>query len=210
MNTALYDPNYLEGKIFQGSLTRERITRLNADNAPSHIRTGLRSPYPSPGVMVSWCFLSQSEHYDRRFAMSGITLTDHLWMDTIVAHRLLTERSKESLIMAPETINLFSRGLYNPDFNYDTPPQWLTHTFRYSTSLSAHILSLVDIISANFVRYHNGLVADLEDTNKAVREQLQFIQQQVSNSLRYIHLAWVNGDELTPLTGAKPTSEREL
>ena len=106
--------------------------------------------------------------------------TDRLWMDAIIAHRLITERSGESLTVAPETLDLFSFGLYNPDFAYDTPPQWLTHAFRYSASLSAHILSLVDIVSTNFIRYHNGLVADLEDTNKTVREQLQYIQQQVS------------------------------
>ena len=52
---------------------------------------------------------------------------------------------------------------------------------------------MVDIVCNNFVRYHNGLVADLEDMNKAVHEQLQYIQQQVSSLLVYECLAEVNG-----------------
>ena len=189
MDSAPYVPERLVGKIFHGVERHERITRLNADSAPSHVHTRLRSPYPSPEQMVSHCFLSQGEHYEHRFRFSGIIPTDRLWLDSIIAHRLLTERSTENLTVAPEMMDLFSRGIYNPNFHFNTPPQWLTHAFRYSASLSAHLLSLVDSVTTSFVGYHNGVVADLEDTNKAVREHLCFIQQQVSDSLRYICLA---------------------
>ena len=89
--------------------------------------------------MVSWAYQSQTGRHGDRATMEGLLASDRLWLDSIIAHRLLTERGDESLVVPPEMLHLFSMVLYNPD-PQDTLPQCISNMEKNLFSLFATFL----------------------------------------------------------------------
>jgi hypothetical protein len=125
MNVPNFISNTVRSDIFYGDWDQQRISRLNVSVCPTMSRVPVRGyavPYPTTTEMVQWVYSSTAIWDDQVGFLRNLNVTDQLWVETMLAHRTLTGRSRNDVVLPVDMSRLLDMGLYNPRDFRDTPP----------------------------------------------------------------------------------------
>jgi hypothetical protein len=186
MNVPNFVPNSAINNIFRGSWEHERISRLNVAACPTTSRVPVRGhavAYLTTLEMVQWAYSSAAIRDDQVGFLRNLNGTDQLWVETILAHRTLSGRTRNDVVLPVDMNHLLGMGLYNPHDSRDTPPYVLSHAFRYTASLRVAQLQLFDGLVDHITVLQNDVTYNVGVLKEESKGHLKVTRDAVSNLL---------------------------
>jgi hypothetical protein len=186
MNIPNFVPNTAINNIFRGSWEHERISRLNVAACPTTscvLVRGRAVAYPSTLEMVQWVYNSATIRDNQIGFLRNLVGTDQLWVESILAHRTLLDRTRNDVVLPIDMSCLLEMGLYNPHDPTNTPPHVLSHAFRYAASLSVAQLQLFNGLINHLTVLQNDVTYNVKILKEESEGHLKVTRDAVSSPL---------------------------
>jgi hypothetical protein len=193
MSVPYFVPNTASNNIFHSQWQHKCISHLNVAVMPVMSCVPYRGhevPYPTTEEMVQWVYSSPEIQHNQHGFLLNLNGTDQLWVNTILAHRTLGERSRNNVTLLTELTCLLEMGLYNPRDSQDSLPHVLSRAFRLAASLSVAQLQLFDGLVDHVTELQNDVTHNVKILNKESQDHLKATREAVSDLLSWIMLLY--------------------